>query len=524
MSEHDIVILGGGHHGLTVGCYLAKAGLDVCVLESLPYVGGGVISPELVAPGFKTDVCSIWHGFIQANPLILADELGLKADFGLKYLTANHQFSVLFPDDAHLDLYRDVEQTVASIAAFSRRDAEAYRTFYQWSAGVLDGVTAGMFNPPPPFGAFVAMLDSDERSRMMLRALMVSALDIVNEWFESEELKVALLKFAGQAGVSPRTKGSGLTLFLLIPLSHKYGGALPEGGSGALSEAMVRCLAHYGATVRTGAQVERVLLDGQRAAGAVLAGGEVVRARRAVVSSLHAKQLPQLVGAEALPPDFVRQLGLLQRSSYGAVSQPLALAKPPCFQAGPEVDEATFVELAPRSLAELLRSFDDFEYGHVRVDQPTIGCQTRLDPSRAPAGKHTVHLFHYAPFALAEGGAAAWEERRQEVGDGILQTLFERTTNLGPEDVLGRMIETPLDLYRRNPAMIDGDYNHLGMFLHQQMGNRYLPGWGYTTPVEGLWMCGPSCHPGGGVTGGGRAAVQPLLAALGIDFREVIGG
>jgi phytoene dehydrogenase-like protein len=220
----------------------------------------------------------------------------------------------------------------------------------------------------------------------------------------------------------------------------------------------------------------------------------------------------------------VGQLRALQRSSYGAVSQPLALAEAPAFRAGPEVDGAMFVELAPRSLEALLRSFDDYEYGRAHTDQPTIGCQTRLDPSRAPAGKHTVHLFHYAPFALAGGGAEAWEGRRQEVADGILATLLARTANLRPESILGRAIETPLDLARRNPAMIDGDYNHIGMFLHQQMGNRYLPGWGYATPVEGLWLCGPSCHPGGGVTGGGRAAVQPLLASLGIDFQEVVRG
>ena len=107
---------------------------------------------------------------------------------------------------------------------------------------------------------------------------------------------------------------------------------------------------------------------------------------------------------------------------------------------------------------------------------------------------------------------------------GIL--LFVKTqrrfTNMGAGNIIGRFIETPLDLERRNPAMIGGDYSHLGRELSQMMGNRYLPGWGYKTPVDKFWMCGPSCHPGGGVSGGGRAAVQPVMEALGIDFEEVI--
>ena len=93
----------------------------------------------------------------------------------------------------------------------------------------------------------------------------------------------------------------------------------------------------------------------------------------------------------------------------------------------------------------------------------------------------------------------------------------------GMYNIIGRIIETPLDLERRNPAMIGGDFCHLGMYLNQLMGNRYLPQWGYKTPIRKFWMCGPSCHPGVGVIGGGRAAVQPVMEDLGIDFEEVIG-
>jgi phytoene dehydrogenase-like protein len=133
-----------------------------------------------------------------------------------------------------------------------------------------------------------------------------------------------------------------------------------------------------------------------------------------------------------------------------------------------------------------------------------------------------MYLLQYAPFSLAEGGAAKWDEIREEVADAILGAVQKRTTNMSSDNIIGRAIETPLDLCRRDPAAIAGDYQHLGMLLSQTMGNRYLPGWNYRTPIERFWMCGASCHPGGGVMGGGRAAVQPVMEDMGIDFEKII--
>jgi phytoene dehydrogenase-like protein len=521
--RHEVVIIGGGHNGLTVAAYLAKAGVDVCVVEALDHTGGGVISPESVAPGFRTDICSVWHGVIQANPLLRHDELGLVSDFGLRYLTADNQLGVLFPDDSHLNFYRDVERTSQSIARFSKKDADAYRRFAEVVAEPAAMLMDGLFNPPPPFEVIAAMLTQNPKGHLLANWLPASIVDVLDEWFESDQLKAALTKFCAQAGVSPVTKGTGMVALFFVPLVHTFGGAMPEGGSGALSEAMERCIRHYGGTILTGSAVERVTVSNGHAAGVVLAGGQDILASRAVVSNLHARQIAPLVGAERLPPDFVAGLERLRRSSFGAISQAYALHEPPQYRAGDELSGAMFVEFAALPLAQLLRSFDDYEHGQIHTDMPTVACQTRLDPSRAPPGKHTLHLFHYAPFDPSPHGAASWDGLRDEVADRVLDALHRRTTNMGPDNIIARLVETPSDLARRNPAMIDGDYNHLGMFPEQQLGNRYLPGWGYRTPVDRLWMCGPSCHPGGGVTGGGRAAVQPIMEALGIDFGAVFG-
>ncbi|MEY9706409.1 phytoene dehydrogenase-like protein [Bradyrhizobium diazoefficiens] len=518
--RYEVVVIGGGHNGLTVAAYLAKAGVDVCVVEALPYVGGGVISPEIVAPGFKTDICSIWHGLVQANPMLLDDELELVSKFGLRYLVSPHQLCVLFPDDLHLDFHCDVAQTCRSIATFSTKDAEAYALFAAAVAGPANELLRGLFEPPPPPEMFAAMFGKPGGD-VLMRWLMSSARDICDEWFETDRVKAALLKFCAQAGVSPAAKGTGIVALFFIPLIHGFGGGLPQGGSGALSEAMARCIRHHGGTILTRSPVRRVIVSNGCATGVVVEGDSEIAATRAVISNLHARQIVSLVGAEALPPDFVARLGRLRRSSFGAISQAYALREAPVYRAGPEVADATFVEFAPSSVEELLQSFGDIEAGRLHTDIPAVACQTRLDPTRAPDGQHTLHLFHFAPFRPDPAPKGGWDALREEVADRVLTSLQRRTTNMGA-NVIGRAVETPLDLARRNPAMIDGDYNHIGMFPDQQLASRYLPGWQYRTPIERLWMCGPSCHPGGGVTGGGRAAVQPVMQALGINFAATI--
>ncbi|MBW1902580.1 MAG: NAD(P)/FAD-dependent oxidoreductase [Deltaproteobacteria bacterium] len=520
--KHEVIVIGGGHNGLTVASYLAKAGVDVCVVEALPVVGGGVVSAELAAPGFITDPCSVWHGFIQANPLILNDELGLQSRFGLNYIMPDNQFTVLFPDDSYITLHRDVDKTCESIAKFSEHDAEAYKKFHQWAGKLLDMLSQGMFNPPPPFGSMVSLLDQSDEGRSLLRSLMISGVDICDDWFESTELKSALTKFCAENLVSPRAKGTGFVLFVFIPLTHQYGGAIPEGGSGALSEAMERCILHYGGTVLTNSVVEKVIIKSGEAKGIVLKGGEEILAGKAVISNLNAKQIPTLIGKENVSENYADNLKNLKLSSHRSICTGYAINKPPNYTAGDEVSESFFVEFATKPYEKFLRSFDDMEYGYIPVDMPAVCCQSRLDSTRAPDGKHTLHLFHYAPYDLADGGAAKWDEIREEIADKMLDTLQRQTTNMDGANIIGRTIETPLDLERRNPAMIGGDYCHLGMYLSQLMGNRYLPGWDYRTPVDKFWMCGPSCHPGVGVTGGGRAAVQPVMDSLGIDFEKVI--
>lgn len=521
MAEYDVVVAGAGHAGLVVAGYLAKAGVNVCVVELQDYIGGGCITREVTVPGFKHDLASTNHGIIQMNPLILHDELQLQSKYGLKYIIPDEQAAVVFPDDSYLIIYKDIDKTCASIEKFSRRDAEAYRRFYEWASPTLDLVGAGMFSPPPTFGAYVSMMDQSEQGRSLLRALLMSSLDICNEWFESDQLKMSLTRFVSEGMVSPQAKGTGYSLFVFIPHSHRYGHAVPVGGSQALPDSLARCIKAHGGTVRTSSPIKRIKVVAGEARGVVLNTGEEILAKKAVISNLNIKQLfPDMVGIENVPADFVEKVRRLSHSCFQSFKQDFAIKERPNFKAGGDVNKALHVEFGPW-FEDFLRTFDDYSYGYTHTSCPMVNCNTMYDPSRAPEGKHTLYVYHYAPYNLKDG-PAKWDEIKQEVADGVLKTVQERTTNMGKENILGRWIQSPLDLERRDPAMVHGDQGHIGRYIYQLLGNRPIPRWNYTTPIKKLYMCGPGTHPGAAVCGGGRAAVQAVMADLGINFDKVI--
>lgn len=205
------------------------------------------------------------------------------------------------------------------------------------------------------------------------------------------------------------------------------------------------------------------------------------------------------------------------------ILQALALNEAPNYKAGGGANEGVLVELSPVG-DDYLAMFENYVHGVPNTQAPMVGTATRLDPSRAPAGKHTLYVYHYEPYNLKDGGPQKWDQIKQQVADGILEAIRQRTTNMGPSNILGRWIYSPLDFERYNSAWETGDFLHIGMFVTQMFANRPIPGWAnYRTPIKKLYMCGASTHPGGGVNAGGRAAVQAIMEDLGIDFRKVIG-
>lgn len=523
MEEHDVIVIGAGHNGLTTAAYLVKAGLDVLVLERNSFIGGGAITREVTLPGFKHNLASIIHILCMGNPIIARDELGLFSEYGLKFNYPEIPFTTLFPDDSYIAFYVDIDKTCESIARLSPKDAEAYRRFYEWAKPLLELVIQGYSAPPPPIGSFLAQMDTFEEGRELIRSFMLSCRQILDDWFEDERLKAGLLRITGEPSVSPDEAGTGIYLFLMIPIFHSLPPALPVGGSGAPAEALARLIKANGGEVRTDCPVGKIRVANGSARSVVLESGEEIRAKRAIISNLNVKQIfPYMIEGYDLDPKLVDKVQKLKHSTYNCINTHYALNEPPNYKAGEEVNRTALVEVTMRA-EDQLKVFDEYKYGVWATEAPLVVCPTLFDPSQAPEGKHTMYLLHFEPYELEDGGGKKWDEVKEQVADGLLETLRKHTTNMGAENVLARFIQSPLDLERMNPAWIHGDYYHIRHYLPQFFSYRPLPELGqYRTPVERFYLCGPSTHPGGTISYGGRAATMVIMEDLGIDFEKVI--
>jgi len=369
----------------------------------------------------------------------------------------------------------------------------------------------------------VSFLDASEEGKEYFRLILSSAWDVVGDWFESDKVKIALTRFCAEMMIGPQEKGTAGPMFFVSSL-HSWGFPLPVGGSGALTEALTACLKDHGATMKVSSPAKSVKVESGEAKGVILKSGEEILAKKAVVSNINVKQLfLDMLQPEQLPPNFQDKVRRIRPATFSALHQALALKDAPKYRVSGDVESAFHVEAVPATAEEYLRGFDDYQYGVPNTIMPSWSAATVFDPSRAPQGKHTLYLYHFAPYKLKDGGAMKWDDIKQEIADGVLKTAQKYCINLSSENILGRWICSPLDFERMNPAMREGDVCHIGNFLTQLFASRPISGWGhYRTPIRNLYMCGSSTHPGGGVTGGGRAAVQVIMEDLGIDFKKIV--
>ncbi len=524
MPHHDVVVIGAGHNGLTLAAYLIKAGLDVCVLERQDFIGGACATREITAPGFRHDPCGTVHAYVQANPLIKHDELGLRSKYGLEYIAPQGSFANAFPDDCSMIFYSDLDKTCQSIAQFSDKDADAYRGLVLKFMPVLDMLMGNMFRPPPPYGVLMSQLDQSPEGQEILRHMGMSAWDIIEQYFEHEKTKTAMLKLVSEPICMPEDKGTGFFLTMLIPFSYRLPYAFLKGGSGMLSEALASYIRDNGGEVRTGSEVKKITVEGGQAKSVVLTDGEEIVARRAVVANLDPRLVfPKMV--LEVSEELVAKVNTIHDAPYSGLLLHLALNEAPKWKAGEEMNLPACQE--PLSdLEHTRREFDELRYARPLAQEhvcPLVVCPTLHDPSRAPEGKHCLYLFQYQPYFLKDGGPERWDEIREQEAEKILHCMRQYCTNMGSENIIDMAIETPMDFVRWNPNLVNGSLVGPTMTMYQLFAHRPIPELGkYRTPVQGLYLCGHAFHPGGGVSGGGRAAVQILMEDMGIDFEDVI--
>ncbi|HEX9169600.1 MAG TPA: NAD(P)/FAD-dependent oxidoreductase [Roseiarcus sp.] len=528
----DVVVVGGGHNGLVAAAYLASAGLKVTVLERRGQVGGAAATEEF-HPGFRNSVAA--YAVSLLNPKIIRD-LELHRH-GLRIVERTLSNFLPLPDGRYLKVAPG--RTKGEVAKFSARDAgrlDAYEARLERLADVLRALA---LRTPPNLSAgqglaagLVSLIETAkvgnrlrslglEGQRDLLELFTRSAGDVLDQWFESDPIK-ANLGFDGIVGTyaSPYAAGTGyvLTHHCWGEVNGKrgvWGHAI--GGMGAITQATARACAARGVEIRLGSQVSEIVVKKGHAAG-VVTGGERISAR-AVVSNLHPKlTFDQLLDPSALPADFRARIASY-RSGSGSFRMNLALSELPSFSALPGSALAEHhgagIVIAP-SLAYMERAFFDARLSGWSA-QPIIEMliPSALDDSLAPPGRHVASLFcqHVAP-ELPDG--RSWDEKREAVADLMTETVEAYAPGF-KSSVIARQILSPLDL-ERDFGLVSGDIFHGRLSLDQLYSARPVLGHAdYRSPIPGLYMCGASTHPGGGVTGApGFNAAREMIR----DFRR----
>jgi phytoene dehydrogenase-like protein len=522
--RYDAIIVGGGHNGLTAAAYLAKAGRRVLVLERRRVFGGAAVTEE-VFPGFRFSVCSYVVSLLRPE---IIRELELPRH-GLEILPLDGTFTPM-PDGNYLWRNNDHDRTRDEIARHSKRDAEAYdeygRAMVQMARAVkplLSTIPADPVSRDPRQLMALASLASQFRGlsradgRLLLQLMTMSAVDFLDQWFETDVLK-ATMAASGIIGTFLGVRSPGTAYVLLHHYMGEIDGAFrswgfAKGGTGAISAAIASAARAAGAETRSGAAVRRIRTKGQRAVGILLDDGEEIDAE-VVISSLDARRtFVELIDPQMLPVGFADDVRRYKfRGSSGKVN--LALDALPEFTCLPDGDVHLrgAISISP-GVDYMERAYDQAKYGQFST-RPYIDMviPTLTDPTVAPPGKHILSCFvQYAPFHLANG---TWDEQREAFGDAVVDTIAEYAPNIR-RVIRHRQVLTPLDLDREF-GLSEGNIFQGEMSLEQLFFLRPVPGWArYETPVRNLWMCGSATHPGGGVMGApGRNAALRILARV----------
>ncbi len=520
MQTHDVIIIGGGHNGLACAAYLARAGMDVLVLERRDLLGGAS-STEEIWPGYQVSSAAY---VLSLMPPEVVSELELERH-GYRVSILDPDYWVPFPDGTHLTLWGDAVKTAEEIARLNKKDAEAYVEFDKYFYRVGQMLKDLQFVVPPNLTlrdiprwlAIGGKLRHWTRRDIaeIVRLFTISGAEFLDEWFEDERVKGALgTQTILGAWCGPMSPGSAYVLL------HHWIGEIDgrpgawgwvHGGMGAISRSLADSARAAGASIREAAPVHRVVVRGGRATGVELEDGSVLRAKQVISNAHPITTYFDLVGEEHLSEEVVRAVRRY-RTKSGSVKVNLAmgeLPKPTAWKgATPGAPHTGILAISP-SLEYLERAWDDAKYGR-SSEHPYLEAvfPTVFEPDLAPEGKHIALCFtQFGPYDLREG---SWDGERKAYGEKIVQTLDEYCPGFA-SGVEQMEVLAPPDIEARY-GLIGGNIMQGEMAVDQMFCFRPIPDYGdYRTPIAGLYLCGGGTHPGGGVSGiPGRNCAQTV--------------
>ncbi len=525
-KQFDAIVVGAGHNGLVTACYMARAGLKVLVLERKSIVGGAAVSTSLYKD-FTYSNCSYVCSLLRPE-IIRGLEL---PRYGLQVIPYEGG-GTLMSNGEHFATYTNHDAMRREIARHSKRDAEAYDRYSRDVMRQCKFIKPLLMHTPPDPSSFLPrdLMElvylgqrfhnlGEARMYDTIRFYTMSAADFLEEYFESDIVKAHMggTSIIGTA-LGPRSPG---TAYVLL---HHYMGDIDDavgawgfarGGMGAVTAAMRASFEASGGTVRTDAEVDQILVRHGRASGVALKSGEEIHAKT-VVSNLDVKRtFLNTVNEKDLPAEFVRAVRNFKiRGSSGKLN--IALDGLPSFPSFPKDSPCIRGDLHITDTLDMVeRAYDDWKAGrwsqkpYVDMLLPSL-----IDPTMAPDGKHYMSVFvQYAPYKLASG---EWDAaNRTAFGNTVINAIAAHSPDF-KDKILHAEVRSPWDI-ENEVGLTEGNIFQGELTMDQLLFNRPIPGYAqYRSPVKGLYMCGSSTHPGGGVMGApGANAARAILGDLG---------
>ena len=501
-DKYDVLIIGAGHNGMVLGCYLARAGLKVCVFERRLEVGGGLSTEEITIPGFAHNLHSYFHDTINIMPAYT--DLKLEEQ-NARYYRPPVQAGMILPDGRSLCFYESeaLDRTCESIGRFSARDARTWREIVaNYGEFVSTVIVPALYSPPSPPSEQMVALEGSPEGMEWLRVGRMSPREVVDEWFENEHVKAMVLHTLPiPRGILPDYSGLGASVPLVI--SQVEHSQMALGGSHITAHALWRSLLKSGADVTSLTQVQKILVEDGKATGVELDNGRRYLAP-VVVSTVDVRQtFLKMVGEDRLDPAFVGRVKGFRLDEFSVFAVHLALREAPKFttKAGyDDINRAFRLNIGFDTPEDFTSVLADVRRGQLPGKLAFIASvPTWFDPSQAPSG-HTAFLWQLVPYRL---NGASWDDVRDDYARRCIARFQQYAPNVNSDNILAWAAQTPVDIEARIINMAEGGIFMGRTNLAQMEHFRPLPELAqFRTPIKGLYLAGACMHPGGGIIAG----------------------
>ncbi|MGI8861269.1 MAG: phytoene desaturase family protein [Gaiellaceae bacterium] len=526
MAAFDVVFVGAGINSLAGAALLSKVGWSVCVLERDDHLGGCIkTSTDLTSPGFTHEILASWHPLWTGSAAYAELKNDLDAR-GVEYLNTDLPTGAAFPDGSSVFLTTSLEDNVAELERHAGGDGAAWQAMFESFLENAD-LSFGILGTElwSPAGLGLGRQGLRRFGRRGLLAYTGSMLSTCRDWlgdtFESHAAHGLLAPWVLHTGLGPDQATSGFMTQVIACALQLGGMPVPKGGGVWLVEGLTGIVHDACGELRTGAEVERVLVSGGRATGVRLVGGETIRAERAVVASVTPTQLYGSLLGEHEASVELRKAADRYRYGRGAMQIHIAMSEPPDWYGDDRLARTAIVHLTP-GLDGVSRAVNEAERGLLPAEATIVcGQPIAVDVLRAPEGSWILWIqLQELPASRIKGDAAdeldigdgSWTEKlREAYADRIVARLGRHIRNLESATVQ-RVALSPSDIAASNVNLVGGDIYGGSCALDQNFLFRPLPqAPGHRTPVDGLWHIGASTHPGPGLGAGSGYLVYKEL-------------